>query len=106
MVGNAAEEGLMTQLDNPSHLDRSRITVPASIVCGLLVGHFVWRVVTPSSFFIPILVASAVCAAVAWRLSSWFARRDEAARTAQLEAARAIQIAETERRLAEMRKDS
>ncbi len=32
MVGNAAEEGLMLQIDNPSHLDRGRIAVPAAAI--------------------------------------------------------------------------
>ena len=38
MVGNAAEEGLMGQIGNPSHVDAGRIIVPAAALCGHAAG--------------------------------------------------------------------
>ena len=39
MVGNSAEEGLMQQIGNPSHLDPGRVAVPAGILAGAATGY-------------------------------------------------------------------
>jgi hypothetical protein len=40
MVSGASEEGLMLQIDNPSHLDPARRSVPAGLVLGTFAGVF------------------------------------------------------------------
>ncbi len=93
----------MGQLGNPSHLDRGRVIVPASLLAGWAAGELVWRVLPLATFWLCVLTGAAVCVLVAWRLGVWFERRASAARVAKLEAARAEQVAETERRLVAMR---
>ena len=103
MAGNAIEEGLLGQLDNPSHLDRGRIIVPAAAVCGLITGYAVWWNLPFASVFPALGAGAVVCGLVAWQLAGYFRRKDAAREAAAHEARRAEQIAETERALARMR---
>ncbi len=103
MVGNAAEEGLMLQVGNPSHLDTGRIVVPAAALCGYAAGYLVCRLIPVATIWTAILVGSVVCGLVAWRLATWFAARKEARCDAVRTAKRAAQEAETRRQIARMR---
>ena len=103
MAGNAIEEGLLGQLDNPSHLDRGRIIVPAAAVCGLVTGFAVWWNLPVASVFPALAAGALVCGLVAWQLAGYFSRKDAAREAAEHEARRADQIAQTERALARMK---
>ncbi len=102
MVGNAAEEGLMGQIDNPSHVDRGRIVVPAAFLAGYGAGYLLWRLVPWVTAWGAFVVGSLVCVVVAYRLALRFERRDWARRSAEREAARAHQVAETDRQIRAM----
>ena len=100
MVGNAAEEGLLGQIDNPSHVDTGRITVPAAIVSGIVTGNLVWVFVPRSTVWLSIVLGALVCGVVAWRLARWFRLREQAETSAAHERRRAEQIAESQRQIA------
>ena len=103
MTGNAAEEGLMQQIGNPSHLDTGRITVPAAALSGYGAGYLAWRLLPFVTVFTSVLVGILVCGLVAWRMSHWFAIRVEARKVREFEAKRAFEVDETRRKLAAMR---
>lgn len=93
----------MQQVGNPSHVDRGRIIVPAAALAGYGAGYLVWRLIPVVTVWTALIVGLAVCGLTAWRLSRWFAARADARQTAEREAQRAAEVAETERQLAAMR---
>ena len=56
MAGNAAEEGLMQQVGNPSHLDPGRIIVPAAALSGYAPGYLVWRLIPAVTVWTALIV--------------------------------------------------
>lgn len=101
MVGNAAEEGLMQQIGNPSHVDLARISVPAGAICAMLTFFLVQRI---GGVVLGILASVIVFPIVALPLHRWLSRlrytKEEAARQAyrdQREQERARQLAEMKR---------
>ena len=105
MVGNAAEEGLMQQIGNPSHLDWGRIVVPAACLSGYGAGYLVWRLLPFATFWLALAVGVVVCVLVAWRLAAWFERRAWEKWCAEEEARRAAEVAEAQRQIAAMKAD-
>ncbi len=103
MVGNAAEEGLMQQIGNPSHLDWGRIVVPAAFLSGYGAGYLTWRVLPFATIWLALLVGAIVCILVGWRLAAWFERRAWAKWCAEQEAQRSAHAAETERAIAALK---
>ena len=103
MVGNAAEEGLMQQIGNPSHLDWGRIVVPAAFLSGYGAGYATWRLIPFATFWLALVVGIVVCLLVAWRLAAWFERRAWAKWCAEQEAQRAEEMRVTERAIAKMK---
>jgi len=102
MAGNAAEEGLMQQLGNPSHVDTGRIVVPAAALSGYASGYLVWRLIPSVTVWTALIVGVIVCGLVARRLARWFSARKLARETADREAIRAEQIADTKRKVSAM----
>ena len=104
MVGNAAEEGLMQQVGNPSHLDTGRIVVPAAALTGCGAGYLVWRLIPVVTVWTALIVGVVIAGLVAWRLAIWFANRAESRTSQMREAKRAAEVAETNRQLAAIHK--
>ncbi len=104
MVGNAAEEGLLGQIANPSHGDPLRVVALASFVAGGLAYLAVRWALPALTIFGGIVVGLAVCLMVAWVLSNWVRQRRQARLAAELEMRRAEQSVETEARIAAMKR--
>lgn len=103
MVGNSAEEGLMQQIGNPSHVDIGRIAVPAGGVAGLIMFLTIDRIFPilglGGRWVFAALVAVTVAGVVWQRLFT----AQRAREVAEMEKTRATQEAETERRIAAMK---
>ncbi len=104
MAGNAAEEGLLGQIENPSHVDRGRIVVPAAILAGVAASYVADWSVPRLTLWGEIVFGTVVGVAVAWRLARWFQIHDGVRADREREKKRADQVAETERQIAAMRK--
>lgn len=89
MSGNATEEGLLTQIDNPSHSDIGRVAAPAGLVAGGVVYMVLGRVIPVLGVFPKFVLAAIVCLAIGiavWRyLNGAMMARDSARRHAARE---------------------
>lgn len=99
MVGNSAEEGLMQQIDNPSHTDLGRIVVPAALISGVLIYLFAGRLLPVLAIGGRLVLAFVTTAAVSVLLHRWLSARRIARHAAAMEAARAREAAEAERQM-------
>ena len=102
MSGNAMEEGLILQIHNPSHLDPSRIGFLAGALSGFA-ALVVTTIVLPGlprllAVYLALGVAAGVGTVVTRRIAGARAQRD----IAQLMAMRAMQEAETKRKITKM----
>ncbi len=102
MVGNALEEGLIGQRDNPSHTDIGRISVPAGGVVGLLTWFMLVGLVPDIGGALPVALAVAFGGWVAWRTHKALHDRATGRAASALQAARDAADAETRRRIAAM----
>ena len=101
MVGNAAEEGLLTQIGNPSHLDPGRIAVPAGFVSGIVTFLSLgWPFGVGGRF----VVATLVCVTVGLVVWRWLHRREQDGATRAMAERREMKRAETQRKIAAMKK--
>lgn len=103
MAGNAIEEALFRQIDNPSHTDPARVGFLGGAVFGFAVAVGVTSVVPTTTFgivFIWLLVGLFSGVFLTRRLNARLEKRKERA----LFAARAAHEAETARQIAEMKR--
>jgi membrane associated rhomboid family serine protease len=102
MSGNAMEEGLMTQIGNPSHLDPSRIGFLAGAVPGFLIviflPSFVPRLTGFGAAFIGLVIGLAIALTVTRRLQAKIKARE----VLRMIEERKRDATETERQIAEM----
>ncbi len=106
MVGNAAEEGLLSQIGNPSHSDPTRVIALASFVVGG-VAYLLARWAFPAlTVWGGIVLGIGVCLAVAWGLARRLRRRAEARRAQAMAERRAVETAETDARIMAMRRQA
>lgn len=104
MSGNALEEGLLGNLNSPTHLDPARIAVPLAAICAILIYLGLGSFLPGLHPILKLLLSFAIFFAVF--LSVWrrLLRRQLLRTAAEMEAQRQAMNAETERQVAEMRK--
>ncbi len=100
MSGNATEEYLLTRLDYPGHADPSRFAGLTGSIAALVSGLAVSEITNgPSGFVVGAAVGLFTGAAVYRRLS----RRALDRQAQELVERRAIQVADTEQKLSDLR---
>lgn len=99
MVGNSAEEGLMQQIDNPSHTDLGRIVVPAALISGVLIYLFAGRYLPVLAIGGRLVLGFLTTAAVSVLLHRWLLARRTARFAAEMEAGRARRADESARQI-------
>lgn len=75
MTGNAMEEGLMTQINNPSHTDPSRIGFLAGAAPGLLIVIFLPMFVPRLTGFGALVIGLTVGLLIAVLVTRWLQKR-------------------------------
>lgn len=101
MTGNAAEEGVILQIDNPSHMDRARVAVPAGAVVGIVTA-----LALPGPVWLRVLVGLVAGVTVSVMLHRALERRAMARAAEAQEAARRERMKAVEKQLAEAQSSS
>lgn len=104
MSGNAMEEGLLLQLDNPSHTDSGRIAVPLGAICGIAVFFIYGSVFDQRVGFLQTFFGLNVAFGIGVPTYLWLERWKENRRAKEYELIRQMREEETQRQLAAMRK--
>lgn len=105
MSGNATEEGLIGQLNNPSHTDPARITVPFAAIAGLLAFMVLSYHVPDLSSWAKALISFGLFFSIYGIAARILDDRILRALAREMETRRAAQIRETERRIAQMKEN-
>jgi hypothetical protein len=104
MSGNAMEEGLMTQIGNPSHTDPSRIGFLAGAVPGLLIVIFLPAFFPRLTGFGAAFVALVLGLAIGLTVTRYLQAKIKAREVLRLIEERKRDAVETNRQIAEMNK--
>ena len=102
MSGNAMEEGLMTQINNSSHLDPSRIGFLAGFVPALLIVIFLPGFIPRLTGFGATMIALSTGLIIGVLVTRRLAGKIRAAQVARMIAARARAEAHTQRQIKEL----
>ena len=102
MVGNAAEEGLLGQVGNPSHSDPSRVVALAAFAAGGIAYLLARWFIPALTVWGGIVFALAVCLSLAWGFSVWIRQNSKARQVKVMAARRAAETTITEQQIAAM----
>ncbi len=100
MSGNATEEGILTQIKHPGHLDASRLAGLCGSLVAVLVAMLLVNRIGPAW---GIMLGAILGLLVGGLVHRWITRRQIAREATRLQASRDRDEAETRARIAEMK---
>jgi len=98
------EEGLLLQIDNPSHTDSGRIAVPLSAVCGIAVFFLYGAIFDQRVGYLQTLIGITTAFSIGIPTYRLLQQWKDANRAKEYEITRRLREEETQRQLAEMKK--
>ena len=104
MSGNAMEEGLLLQIDNPSHTDSGRIAVPLGAVCGIVMFFLYGAIFDQRVGYLQTLIGMITAFGIGIPTYRLLQQWKEANQAKEYEIIRQMREEETQRQLAKMKK--